>query len=86
MRTELAPAVARAIVRTDARERGDAWLDETPFDGKIAGARFEDDERLARPALSSAMQMKPPASDVDQASRRRKRRRRWGLHARGNSQ
>src|SRR6476469_3688985 len=68
MRPNVAPAVASAIVRTDARESGDLRLDQTPFHGEIAGAGFEYHDRSPRTRLAGAVEVQAPAAHVDETT------------------
>src|SRR4030095_11761152 len=57
MRPEVAPSVARAVIRTDAREFGDVRLDQAPLHREITDARFEYHGRLRSAGFACAIEM-----------------------------
>src|SRR5215813_6710494 len=70
---DVTPAVACAIVRTDARVFAHARLNETPLDRKVAGARFENYGGPSRTRCTATVQVESPPADIHQLTRCRER-------------
>src|SRR5213078_4408242 len=65
---EIAPATSRSIVRADARERRDQWLNESPVNRECADTGLQDHGRLAGGDAASAVEIEPPTANIDQTA------------------